>query len=94
MAKKQKKEKPGPIEGLVAEAVSDAKDEKFGGLSSTFIFDMTKNLDKAIELAAQLARGAKNRVQGVCFDAGRYAMISKPKLNELKKALRKVGVKI
>lgn len=50
--------------------------------------------DDAIDLASQLARGAKNRVQGVCFDAGKYAMISKPKLNELKKALRKVGVKI
>lgn len=65
-------------------AVKSAKD------AAPFI----KDLDAVIELAAQLARGAKNRVQGVCFDAGKYAMISKPKLNELKKALRKVEVKI
>ncbi len=91
----QKKEKPGPIEGLVAEAVADAMDEKFSGLSSTLVFDMAKNADKTICAAAQLARGAKNYVQGSHNpNAGKWVFVSKSKLNELKKALRKAGVNI
>ena len=62
--------------------------------SATSAAPVVRDIDTALELAAQLARGAKNRVHGVCFDAGKYAMISKPKLNELKRALRQAGVKI
>ncbi|RKY12676.1 MAG: hypothetical protein DRP65_00525 [Planctomycetota bacterium] len=95
MAKKQRKtDKPGPIEGLAGEIFDVKSDERFGCLGVPYIYERVQAADKVLGLAAQLVKGAKNRVRGVCFDAGKYAMISKPKLNELKRALRKVGVKM
>ena len=95
MAKKRKKEKPGPIEKLAADMFDVKADKEFGCLGVPQIFERAQAADQAIALAAQLARGAKNYVQGSHNpNAGKWVFISKPKLNELKKALRKVGVKI
>lgn len=49
---------------------------------------------RALLDSQDVADSAKNRVQGACFNTKKYALISKPKLNKLKRSLRKIGLDV